>query len=97
MAVGRPGRFTNVEDAESWQAIAACQDIETNVFFPSDSRGVEAARRICQNCVVKEECLDYALQTRQDHGVWGGASERERRRIGGQRARAARGVGKLTS
>jgi WhiB family redox-sensing transcriptional regulator len=43
--------------------------------------GVEVARRICATCPVKEQCLEHALAHRIDHGVWGGASERERRRI----------------
>jgi WhiB family redox-sensing transcriptional regulator len=42
---------------------------------------VEVARRICATCPVREQCLEYALQFRIDHGVWGGCSERERRRI----------------
>jgi WhiB family redox-sensing transcriptional regulator len=50
--------------------------------------GVEIARRICADCPVKEPCLEYALHNRIEHGVWGGASERERRRI----ARRRRGI-----
>ena len=54
---------------------------KADVFFPSDGVGVEVARRICATCPVKEPCLEYALEQRIDHGVWGGCSERERRRI----------------
>jgi WhiB family redox-sensing transcriptional regulator len=43
--------------------------------------GVEVARRICDSCPVGERCLEYALRNRIDHGVWGGTSERQRRRI----------------
>ena len=43
--------------------------------------GVEVAKRLCVNCAVRSECLEYALRNRIDHGVWGGTSERERRRI----------------
>ena len=50
-------------------------------FFPSDGAGVELARKICADCPVKEPCLEHALEQRIDHGVWGGCSERERRRI----------------
>ena len=50
-------------------------------FFPSDGVGVEVARRICADCPVQEACLEHALVNRIDHGVWGGCSERERRRI----------------
>jgi hypothetical protein len=52
---------------------------------PSDGVGVEIARRICADCPVREPCLEYALYNRIDHGVWGGASERERRRIARRR------------
>jgi WhiB family transcriptional regulator, redox-sensing transcriptional regulator len=50
-------------------------------FFPSDGVGVEVAKRICATCPVREPCLEYALDYRIDHGVWGGTSERQRRRI----------------
>jgi WhiB family redox-sensing transcriptional regulator len=52
-----------------------------STFFPSDGVGVEAAKRVCETCAVKERCLEYALENRIDHGVWGGTSERQRRRI----------------
>jgi WhiB family redox-sensing transcriptional regulator len=64
-----------------WMADGKCRDIPPATFFPSDGVGVDAARRICQDCPVKAPCLEYALQNRIDHGVWGGTSERERRRI----------------
>lgn len=68
-----------------WMAAGNCREEPPNVFFPSDGVGVEVARRICATCPVKEPCLEYALRNRIDHGVWGGASERERRRILRQR------------
>ena len=52
-----------------------------SLFFPSDGVGVEVAKRICADCPMRVRCLDYALDNRIDHGVWGGTSERERRRI----------------
>ena len=64
-----------------WMAGGKCTDIPPSTFFPSDGVGVEVARKICQDCPVKEPCLEYALINRIDHGVWGGTSERERRRI----------------
>jgi WhiB family redox-sensing transcriptional regulator len=66
-----------------------CAHISPSVFFPSDGVGVEAARRICADCPVKAPCLEYALAERIDHGVWGGTSERERRRILRERRVAA--------
>ncbi|MSV89834.1 MAG: WhiB family transcriptional regulator [Actinobacteria bacterium] len=58
-----------------------CADAPPSTFFPSDGVGVEVARRICGTCPVKDQCLEHALESRIDHGVWGGCSERERRRI----------------
>ena len=60
---------------------AKCRGRAPQDFFPSDGAGVDQARRICADCPVKAPCLEYALTYRIDHGVWGGASERERRRI----------------
>ncbi|MEO5838106.1 MAG: WhiB family transcriptional regulator [Acidimicrobiales bacterium] len=65
----------------NWMAEGNCAQQKPTVFFPSDGVGVEVARRICATCPVKEPCLEYALEQRIDHGVWGGCSERERRRI----------------
>ncbi len=64
-----------------WMAKGNCADEPPSTFFPSDGVGVEVARRICGTCPVQEQCLEYALRSRIDHGVWGGCSERERRRI----------------
>lgn len=64
-----------------WMAEGKCADCPPSLFFPSDGVGVDVARRICADCAVKGICLEYALSNRIDHGVWGGTSERERRRI----------------
>lgn len=72
-----------------WMGQGNCRDEPPAVFFPSDGVGVEVARRLCATCPVKEPCLEYALRNRIDHGVWGGASERERRRILAERRRDA--------
>jgi len=68
-------------EVQPWMLDARCRDLDPAEFFPSDGVGVERARRICAECPVRAECLEYALTYRIDHGVWGGASERERRRI----------------
>jgi WhiB family redox-sensing transcriptional regulator len=73
-----------------WMARGKCADLPPATFFPSDGVGVDAARRICADCPVKSLCLEYALANRIDHGVWGGTSERERRRILRQRRVASR-------
>lgn len=64
-----------------WMARGHCSDKPPSLFFPSDGVGVEIARRICADCPVKDACREYALEHRIDHGVWGGTSERQRRRI----------------
>jgi WhiB family redox-sensing transcriptional regulator len=80
----------------TWMAEGKCKDLHPSIFFPSDGVGVEVARRICADCPVKEPCLEYALENRIDHGVWGGASERERRRIARRRRlEAAKAQGEL--
>jgi WhiB family redox-sensing transcriptional regulator len=58
-----------------------CRMYPPATFFPSDGAGVDKARRICATCAVTGQCLEYALEHRIEHGVWGGCSERERRRI----------------
>jgi WhiB family redox-sensing transcriptional regulator len=68
-------------DEYAWMLHARCRGASPSEFFPSDGLGVESAQHICVHCPVKSECLEYALAHRIEHGVWGGASERERRRI----------------
>jgi WhiB family redox-sensing transcriptional regulator len=80
-----------MDDGE-WMDRGRCRDLPPSTFFPSDGVGVEVARRICADCPVKGPCLEYALENRVDHGVWGGTSERERRRIMRQRRRATTGA-----
>ncbi|HUW02539.1 MAG TPA: WhiB family transcriptional regulator [Acidimicrobiales bacterium] len=67
-------------DAE-WMNEGNCRYHPPATFFPSDGVGVQVAAAICSDCPVKESCLEHALEHRIDHGVWGGASERQRRRI----------------
>jgi WhiB family transcriptional regulator, redox-sensing transcriptional regulator len=64
-----------------WMALGRCREHDPATFFPNDGVGVQSAQRICGECAVRTSCLEYALANRIDHGVWGGASERERRRI----------------
>jgi WhiB family redox-sensing transcriptional regulator len=79
-----PKALEDLMDTE-WMAAGNCAHEPPATFFPSDGVGVEVARRICDGCPVKEPCLEHALAHRIDHGVWGGCSERERRRILKQR------------
>lgn len=65
----------------TWMAVGNCRFEPPTTFFPSDGVGVEIAKKICGTCPVQERCLEYALDNRIDHGVWGGTSERQRRRL----------------
>ncbi len=60
---------------------ARCTSESPDVFFPSDGVGVLQAQKICADCPVVNECLEFALANHISHGVWGGASERQRRRL----------------
>jgi WhiB family transcriptional regulator, redox-sensing transcriptional regulator len=79
-------------DEYAWMFEARCRGINPAEFFPSDGTGVETAQRVCAACAVRSECLEYALVNRIEHGVWGGASERERRRILRRRRDVAAGL-----
>lgn len=61
--------------------IGLCNEKDPDIFFPSDGSGVEKAKRICAECPVRMECLEYALENKVNHGIWGGASERQRRKM----------------
>ena len=74
--------------AESWQAFANCLGVDPDLFFPERGASTKEAKQVCQSCVVREECLEYALANGEKFGIWGGLSERERRRIRRQRALA---------
>lgn len=69
-----------------WRELSACRDSDPNLFFPTGSTGpavdqIEKAVAICSACSVTEECLQYALETNQEAGVWGGYAEDDRRRL----------------
>lgn len=64
-----------------WAHRGKCYGEDPDIWFPSDGDGVRKAQRICATCPVKTQCLEYALENNIDHGIWGGKSERERRRI----------------
>ncbi len=65
----------------SWQADALCSQTDPEAFFPEKGGSTRDAKRICSSCSVKSECLEYALENDERFGIWGGLSERERRRF----------------
>lgn len=83
---------------DEWRDHALCRDTDPELFFPVGTTGValvqiDEARDVCAQCTVRVECLDFALATNQDSGVWGGLSEEERRVIRRQRSSRARHAG----
>lgn len=73
----------------AWRQRAACRGVDPDSFYPASDEEAEAAKAICAVCPVREACLEYALANRERDGVWGGATERERRRIVRQRRKSA--------
>ena len=77
----------NLENAANdWRCQAACRDTDPDLFFPVGSTGlaleqIQSAKVVCQNCLAQDDCLEFALSTNQDSGIWGGTSEDERRTL----------------
>jgi len=70
----------------NWRDAALCAQADPETFFPEKGGSTRPAKQVCARCPVKAECLEYALATDQGFGVWGGMSERERRRLTGRRS-----------
>jgi len=68
-------------DEDQWQERALCAQTDPEAFFPEKGGSTREAKRICQGCEVRDACLEYALANDERFGIWGGLSERERRRI----------------
>jgi WhiB family redox-sensing transcriptional regulator len=73
-------------DLKDWKSRANCMGVDPDLFFPERGMSTREAKEVCRGCVVREDCLEYALANGEKFGIWGGLSERERRRI--RRARA---------
>ena len=68
-------------ETDSWQDRALCAQTDPEAFFPEKGGSTREAKKICLGCEVRSECLDYALAKDERFGIWGGLSERERRRL----------------
>lgn len=66
-------------DPMEWRERANCRHVATELFFPERGVSVDSAREVCKGCEVREECLEYAMDNNERHGIWGGLSERQRR------------------
>jgi WhiB family redox-sensing transcriptional regulator len=83
--LGVPGVRRNIDADEdnplAWQTDALCAQTDPEAFFPEKGGSTRDAKRICTTCDVRGECLEYALQNDERFGIWGGLSERERRKL----------------
>ena len=73
-------------DLDDWRDVAACRDTDPDLFFPIGTTGpaieqIESAIAVCHQCEALVPCLEFALATNQESGVWGGTSEEERRKL----------------
>lgn len=71
---------------QRWREDARCRGADPMLFFPAGTMGeslgaIAEAKAVCRSCAVQEPCLEYAVQTNQDKGIWGGRSEDERRQL----------------
>jgi WhiB family redox-sensing transcriptional regulator len=86
VALTSPRALTLALQNDDWRAVAACRDTDPDLFFPVGTTGpaieqIENAKAVCHECEAKQPCLEFALTTNQDSGIWGGTSEEERRQI----------------
>jgi WhiB family transcriptional regulator, redox-sensing transcriptional regulator len=78
-----------LDDGLAWQDGANCTGANADLFFPERGASTRAAKAICRECQVRVECLEFAITTGEKFGIWGGMSERERRKVRRDRQIAA--------
>jgi WhiB family redox-sensing transcriptional regulator len=82
---------------ENWKLAGACRDRDPNLFFPENDRWAERrAKAICEGCMVRAQCLDVALRG-NDVGIWGGTTERERKKIKARYVRPSKALDAMAS
>ena len=83
--LGVPGvRQRTVDDEDealAWQSDSLCAQTDPEAFFPEKGGSTREAKKICASCEVRNQCLEYALENDERFGIWGGLSERERRKL----------------
>jgi len=82
--------FPLIDQVEGgWRSFARCHGLDPETFYPVSEHDAAEAKSVCALCPVREACLEHALTRREKHGVWGGLTERERRRVLRRRRRSA--------
>jgi WhiB family redox-sensing transcriptional regulator len=66
---------------EDWTLLALCAEVGDDFWFPEKGGSTREAKRVCRSCLVRADCLEYALDNDERFGIWGGMSERERRKV----------------
>lgn len=89
--------YVDVAPEREWQDFSNCLGVDPDLFFPERGASTREAKEVCRGCVVREECLEYALANSEKFGIWGGMSERERRKIRKQRAQARVAIAEAAS
>lgn len=77
---------------QGWQARANCTGVDPELFFPERGSSTREAKEVCRGCVVQQDCLEFAIANGEKFGIWGGMSERERRRVRRSRVLCQRDV-----
>ena len=80
------------EPNPGWKSRANCMGVDPELFFPERGSSTREAKEVCRGCVVREDCLEFAIANGEKFGIWGGMSERERRRVRRARLLASRGA-----
>jgi WhiB family redox-sensing transcriptional regulator len=81
--------MTTTTITQQWRQYARCLGADPEVFYPTSDEQADEAKAICFICPVREPCLEHAITAREKQGVWGGLTERERRRLIRQRRKTA--------
>ncbi|MDT3767336.1 WhiB family transcriptional regulator [Gleimia hominis] len=79
LTIDNQGTVSLDDGVLAWQANALCAQTDPEAFFPEKGGSTREAKAVCQECAVREQCLQYALANDERFGIWGGMSERERR------------------
>jgi len=86
------GDSEGLSQERGWQDQANCLGVDPDLFFPERGASTREAKEVCKGCVVRGDCLEYALGNGEKFGIWGGLSERERRRLRRLRAQDGRRI-----